>query len=335
MSERRRTPVSTPQPPDADLETEVNRVADALYALKPDDFAAARDAEVRSAREAGQPALAREIGKLRKPSQSAWLVNLLWRDQQAVMEQLFELAQELTQAQADAAGSVLRELTAQRRQLETALMRRAVELGAAAGVRVSDSVAREAQETLSAALALPEVAAEVRSGHLVKPSSYAGFGAVAPAAAAPAGSQRAPIDLDAARARRASDEGERSRDDTTREPAEEDARRAAAEAEARRAAEEEARRAELERRLGQARREVQRATTNLADAAQAAEDAHARAGDLRQQLDTLRRQLARVEAEASSADEAAAAADQQRAQADAALAQAKAELEDAEAAIDN
>src|SRR5579871_2797357 len=182
--------------------TDLDAVAERLYALKPDDFAAARDAEVRSARAEGQQPLARDIARLRKPTQSAWLINLLWRDQHDVMEQLFELSQELARAQAEAAGAELRELTAQRRQLENALMRRAVELGGEAGVRVSDSVAREAQETLSAALALPEVADEIRSGRLVKPASYAGFGGVAPPVVAPRPAG-APIDLDAVRQRRA------------------------------------------------------------------------------------------------------------------------------------
>jgi hypothetical protein len=118
------------------------------------------------------------------------------------MEQLFELSRELARAQADAAGDTLRELTAQRRQIENALMRRAVALGTQAGVRVSDSVVREAQETLSAALAVPEVADEVRSGQLVKPTSYAGFGSVSPGAVAPR-PPAAPIDLDAVRLRRA------------------------------------------------------------------------------------------------------------------------------------
>src|SRR5215468_2777568 len=111
------------------MHTEFDDVAERLYALRPDDFAAARDAEVRNARTAGQAALARDLAKLRKPTQSAWLLNLVWRDQHDVMEQLFELSQELARAQADAAGPALRELTAQRRQLENALVRRAVELG--------------------------------------------------------------------------------------------------------------------------------------------------------------------------------------------------------------
>ncbi|MBV9578041.1 MAG: hypothetical protein JO057_05565, partial [Chloroflexi bacterium] len=290
MSERRRTAESS----DID-QAELDRVADELYALRPDDFASARDAAVRSARQAGQPALARELGKLRKPSQSAWLINLLWRDQQAVMEQLFDLAQELTQAQAAAAGAAMRELMAQRRQLETALLRRAVELGTQAGVQVSDSVAREAQTTLSAALALPEVADELRSGRLVKPASYAGFGAVGTARDASIPPRAAPIDLEAARERRRATDGgagTATDDDAVR-------RAAAQDEERRKLAEQEARRAEAERRVALARRDVERASTALDDAAQAAEDARARAHDVRQQLETLRSQLTRIEHEAS------------------------------------
>ena len=83
---------------------QIDEVAERLYALKPDEFSAARDAEVRDARQAGNRDLAREIGQLRKPTMSAWLINLLWRDQHDVMEQLFELSRELGRAQAQAAG---------------------------------------------------------------------------------------------------------------------------------------------------------------------------------------------------------------------------------------
>ena len=186
-------------------ESQLDEIADTLYALKPDEFSAARDEHVRQARQAGDRDLARQIGQLHKPTMSAWLINLVWRDQHAVMEQLFDLSRELARAQAEAAGSELRALTQQRRQLETALLRRAVELATAEGVNVSDPVQREAQETLSAALAQPEVADEVRTGRLTKAASYAGFGTVTPAASAPARqrpepaeSPKEPIDLRAA-----------------------------------------------------------------------------------------------------------------------------------------
>jgi DNA repair exonuclease SbcCD ATPase subunit len=113
------------------------------------------------------------------------LINLLWRDQREVMEQLFELSGELLDAQAQASGDALRSLMAQRRELEAALLRRAQALAKQAGMTVSDAMLREAQETLGAAMADAEVAAEVRSGRLIKPASYAGFGfGVVPGAAA-------------------------------------------------------------------------------------------------------------------------------------------------------
>jgi hypothetical protein len=156
-------------------------IADELYALPPDGFAAARDEQVRKARAEGRQALARELGRLRRPTQSAWLINLLWRDQREVLEQLLQLAEELSRAQAEASGPELQRLTAVRRHLEAALIRGARALAQKAGVTVSASTEREAQETLAAALALPEVANEVRTGRLVKPASYAGFGALLPA----------------------------------------------------------------------------------------------------------------------------------------------------------
>src|SRR5690242_7522823 len=120
----------------ADLQAELDTVADDLYGRAPDEFTAARDEHVKKARAAGNAPLAREIAKLRRPTQSAWLINLLWRDQREVMEQFFEVADALRQAQAAAQGAELRELTNQRRQLENAMVRQARALAAQAGVDI-------------------------------------------------------------------------------------------------------------------------------------------------------------------------------------------------------
>jgi hypothetical protein len=186
-------------------EQELESIADELYGMRPDDFSGARDERIRQARADGRKTLATALGKLRKPTQSAWLVNLLWRDQREVIEQLFELAAEMSRAQAEVSGDALRQLTAQRRQIESALLRRAEALAREAGVDVSASTAREAQETLAAALAQPEVADEVRTGRLVKPAAYAGFGTfVAPAPPRPA----APAAKPSAKAAEKADEDE-------------------------------------------------------------------------------------------------------------------------------
>ncbi|HEY0580989.1 MAG TPA: hypothetical protein VGE94_02345, partial [Chloroflexota bacterium] len=64
-------------------------IADQLYTLRPEAFAAARDEAVRKAKTEGRKILAQQLGKLRRPTQSAWLINLLWRDQRDVIEDLF------------------------------------------------------------------------------------------------------------------------------------------------------------------------------------------------------------------------------------------------------
>jgi hypothetical protein len=173
-----------------------DQIADELYAIRPDQFAMERDTKIREARADGHPELARELAKLRRPTQSAWLINLLWRDQREVMDQLFELGSELGQAQARASGADLQLLTAQRRQIEAALIRRGHALARDAGVTVSDSMEREAQETLAAALANPEVADVIRTGRLIRPATYAGFGTpvavMTPRPPQPAASRPAP-----------------------------------------------------------------------------------------------------------------------------------------------
>lgn len=286
---------------------QLDEIADRMYALKPDEFSAARDAEVRAARQAGDRDLAREIGQLRKPTMSAWLINLLWRDQHEIMEQLFDLSRELSRAQAEAAGSELRALTQQRRQLESALLRRAVELASAVGVHVSDSVQREAQETLSAALARPDVADEVRTGRLTKAETYAGFGAVpSPGISAPRPAPRRteqaeappkePIDLRAA---------QRAREE--REAA--------------------------QRRLEQAQQAAETAAAELAERSSAVDAAREHVQEARQRLRELRAELQRAEADVESAERSETEAEQARDTAQRAHTQALKTLAEAERAL--
>jgi chromosome segregation ATPase len=322
------------RPPAADpeeLASQVDAVADVLYGLTPDEFSGARDQFIKQAREQKNQPLARELGKLRKPTQSAWLVNQLWRDQREVIEQLFQLSSELSQAQAQASGAALRELTAQRRQLENALLQQAIGLARQKGVHVSDSVAREAQETLGAALALPEVADEVRSGHLVKPASYAGFGA--PSTPAPARSTpREPIDLAAIQRARAAQASARTAPAAPlpNETDDDAAAQRAAEEAARLAREEEERRRAAERRLQEARAVATSAEADLVRAERSLATADQRQHDLRQQLETLRDQLRRVEADVQAAESRAAEAQEARDRAEAALTEARQAVEQAE-----
>jgi len=72
---------------------------DALHAIAPADFVAARNALVKRARAAKQDALAREIAALRKPNAVVWLTNQLARRHPDDTAALIEAGRGLRQAQ--------------------------------------------------------------------------------------------------------------------------------------------------------------------------------------------------------------------------------------------
>lgn len=137
---------------------------------------------MRAARADGDRRLAAALGRLRRPTVSAWVLNTLVRDQPEVGEQLVELGAELRRAQEELSGPALRELAAQRQRLVAALVRSARRIAARAGHPVSAATAFEVEQTLHAALADPQVAAEVGSGRLERPASRTGFEPQAPVA---------------------------------------------------------------------------------------------------------------------------------------------------------
>jgi hypothetical protein len=157
-----------PDPPTVDL------VSD-LYALPPEQFIAARDEAVKQAKAAGDRHLAAEIGKLRRPTVAAWVVNRLAQERPEMIEELLDLGEALRSAQRNLRGDELRELSLQRRALVSALAREAVVLARREHRRDNLPVA-EVESTLTAALADPEVAEMVRTGQLTRTVEYTGFG---------------------------------------------------------------------------------------------------------------------------------------------------------------
>jgi hypothetical protein len=155
-----------------DLETAANE----LYARSPDDFVERRQQLVAEARQAGDRQLATQIGKLRRPTRSAWLINLLVRREPGEVTALLELGAALQDAQQRMAGDELRQLSAQRRKTIDTLARRAVELGSEHGYSAPDGAIQEVSQTLQTALGDPEIADLVRSGRLSQAVTYGGFG---------------------------------------------------------------------------------------------------------------------------------------------------------------
>jgi hypothetical protein len=255
----------------SDDEHDLGEIAAELYASKPDEFVAARDENVRQARAAGRAPLAKAVAALRKPNQSAWLINQLVRDQREAIEELFSFGEELRSAHQRADGSRLQEISAQRRKAEAALVRRARTLGSQAGVDVTADMAREVEETLAAALASPDVADEVRSGPLTKPVSYSGFGTVLTSVPAPAPAKK-------------------PRPAAKRAPVPDSAGQ---------------RRERAEQVVVEAREEFEAAELDLAERDAAAAEAARRVEDLGAQVDQLREQLRAVEGELVAADRGA------------------------------
>ena len=154
---------------------ELDEIVRELYVLPPADFIAARNELVRQARAAGSREIAERLQHLRRPTRSAWLVNLLARDSTA-MQRLSTLGRELREAQTELAYPNFRHLAEQRRLLIADLMERARAHAEEAGVRPSAAVLSEVEATLQAALVDLAGALTVRNGRLVRPLSASGFG---------------------------------------------------------------------------------------------------------------------------------------------------------------
>ena len=161
--------------------------AERLYGLEPEEFVAARDAAARALRGEGRRDEAAAVGKLRKPSVAAWVVNRLARDEADLIEALLAAGAKLRDVQlAGAAASELRTaIEAEARALD-ALMRPAGRIAARSG-SARDAALERARDTLHAAALDADLAEEVRRGVLVREQQAIGFplGAALPERPAP------------------------------------------------------------------------------------------------------------------------------------------------------
>jgi hypothetical protein len=142
---------------------ELLAIADALYAEPLAGFTAYRDAAARSA-SADDKELAARVKALKKPSVSAWAVNLLVRREGDQIDQVLELGESLRAAAESMSGDELRALTRQRRQLTNALATTARDLAREQDVRLTSTVVDQVEGMLTAAMLDPLAAKVVRSG---------------------------------------------------------------------------------------------------------------------------------------------------------------------------
>ena len=155
----------------------VKEIGDELYRLPPQAFVAARDGYVAEAKNAGDRGLADELATLRRPTVSAWLVNLLALRRAEDVARLLDLGETIRAAQGSTTRTQLRDLSAQRRKEIGGLLTEAVALAAEAGESALSKLhLNEVESTLTTAMADNSAARLVQSGRVVKALAYSGFG---------------------------------------------------------------------------------------------------------------------------------------------------------------
>jgi hypothetical protein len=283
-------------------------VARELYALDPTEFTAARADRVSETRRAGDRETAAEIKTWKRPSPSAWAINLLAQERGDDVALLLDLGARLREAQASLSGDDLRRLARQRHQVIAALAREAGTLTADRGRPINDPAARQVEETLGAALADPQAAQAVASGRLVRPLQHQGLGPVEleGAVAGPAVEPPQPAETPPPAARRPASGPELEAARARFAGAEEAVRHAAADLEeaeaAHRAAQQQqteadAEVARLERQLAAAQREAGTATTHAEHAGRSWERAQEPVDAARERAEEARQELAALEDE--------------------------------------
>lgn len=279
----------------------IEEVAAELYSLAPEEFTAARNARVKQAKADGETDLAGDIQGLRKPTVGAWLLNQLVRRNRALVDQLFDLGEQLRAAQGTLGAAELRALGEQRRQLTRAVAEQAAGIGREDGRKVSAQVVAAVEETLRSAMVDPQAGAALATGLLIDTFSSTGLEPVDIAAVvAISGNLDASVRQAAEGASSAEAAATTRRDERAvaeaREAlkeAEETATAAAAEAEAVRQSAVAAarRRTDLDAELAQLRRQVKELQRRLDDAEEAEDECR-------------RKQIAATRAEQSAIDAA-------------------------------
>jgi hypothetical protein len=299
-----------------------------LYESPPDGFVAARTAAVNEARKSGDRDTAKRLGALKKPTVAAWVVNLLALRRPELIEELVELSGALREAQRGLKGDQLRELTAQRRQVISALVAAARQLAQAEEPGIKLPLG-EVEATLSAALAEPDVAAQVRTGRLIRSATYAGFGEV-PRPRLRLVTDDADEDTDEEAEEAGEAEVIELPHTAAREKAASERERLAAE---RRRREYEQRKRDLRRELGVAESAEQRADRQVEKAEAAERDAGNLVDDLDAELAELERRRTEAQADVARRKLARRTAEREAAAARRQVGDVQAALEDLEASM--
>jgi hypothetical protein len=143
-----------------------------LYSVSPEQFLDKRSELVEDARSNGDGAAAAAIGKLRKPTVAAWIVNAKVHDDPSIVDELVDLGARMRAAQEALNATTLRELTAERRKLIDKVTADAFRL--AERKDPPAALRDEVNGTFDAAIADDDVA--TRLGRLQRAEQSYGFG---------------------------------------------------------------------------------------------------------------------------------------------------------------
>ncbi|WP_162788333.1 hypothetical protein [Amycolatopsis albispora] len=145
---------------------DLDSIAAELYSGPREEFTGRRNELAARARKAGDRDLAARIKELRKPTSSAWLANRLAAAHPDELGELTELGESLRQAHRELASDDIRELSHRRREQINQLLGLAREVARAEGVSMSETITREIESTLEAAVAGEEAAEQLAAGRL-------------------------------------------------------------------------------------------------------------------------------------------------------------------------
>jgi hypothetical protein len=170
-----------------DLEQELDR----LYALRPEEFTAARNDLAARLRKAGQAEAAEQVRALRKPSVPVWSVNQLARRHPDAVADLISAGEQLRRAQQEAfraerGGESVREATAAERAAVRTLTRHAQSFLEAEGRTATHTALERIASTLRSAAVEPDAAPMLAAGRLAGEVGSTGFATAAELAPPPA-----------------------------------------------------------------------------------------------------------------------------------------------------
>lgn len=156
----------------------VAEAAASLYAVPLAEFVTSRKALAASAKTEGHAAAAKEILALRKPTLTAWAMNLVPRADSSTLADVVGLGARMRAAQSQLDTATLTSVRGERDAALTAYVASVVKAAQGEGASLSAGARDEVRASAIAALADESASKALASGQLTRALSYSGFGEV-------------------------------------------------------------------------------------------------------------------------------------------------------------